>query len=255
MNKYRIGLVLSGGGARGMAHAGVLRALDELGICPDIISATSAGAIVGALYCDGMKPEAMAGILEIQRMKMLREISFDFKGLIKPDLFRNILLNNMSARSFEELKIPLVINVTDFKHASTVYFSTGELIEPIVASCTLPLVFSPLVINGQTLVDGGLLNNLPVEPLMGVCDKIIGVHVNPVGIKEKSIPVTRVLERCFHMAISNTIAAKAHLCDVFIEPPELSGYGVFETEKSGEMMEIGYRNAIAHAKRIQSALQ
>lgn len=250
MKKFRTGLVLSGGGARGMAHAGVLRALDEIGIKPDIISATSAGAIVGALYSGGMKPEAITGVLKGVRLFDLTGISFDFKGIMKPNLFRQILNRHLNAKRFEDLEIPMIVNATDINNARTVYFSSGDLVQPLVASCALPVVFSPLNIGGHSYVDGGLLNNFPVEPLEGICDRIIGVHVNPISVREKPVPVTRVLERCFHMAISSTIKPKEAFCDIFIEPPQLSEYGVFEIEKASEIAFIGYTAAMAKSKEI-----
>jgi len=236
----KIGLVMSGGGARGMAHAGVLKALDEIGIKIDMISGTSSGAVIGALYADGLTPVEIFKIGDIKNLIGWKGISFGLKGLLKTDPIKFLLIKNLKSKTFEELRIPLTVCTTDFRNATSVYFSSGDLVPPIVASCSVPLMFSPVIINGRPMVDGGLLDNLPVEPLIGQFDRVIGVHVNPVQPVEKPIPVTRILERCFHMAIANNIRHKISQFNVFIEPPELAKYAVFDKTHADEIFRIGY---------------
>ncbi|MBL7913818.1 MAG: patatin-like phospholipase family protein [Bacteroidia bacterium] len=242
--KVKTGLVLSGGGARGIAHAGVLQALDELGIKPDRISGTSSGAIIGALYASGMPPKKMLEIMNKSRIFEMKGISFDFKGLLKSDVFRKLLRNNLSVNTFEELSIPLSVCATDFTNAKSVVFESGDLIEPVTASCTIPMVFSPVVIDHKTMVDGGLLNNLPIEPLLHKCETIIGVHVNPIRPYKSGSGFSGILERCFHMSVSNIVKIKAAKCDFFLEPEALAKYSVFDTKHARAIYEIGYEAAM-----------
>jgi NTE family protein len=250
----KIGLVMSGGGARGMAHAGVLKALDEIGVKIDMISGTSSGAVIGALYADGLTPDEIFRIGEIKNLIGWKGISFDLKGFLKTDPIKFLLKKNLKSKTFEELRIPLTVCTTDFRKAISVYFNSGDLILPIVASCSVPLMFSPVIINGRPMVDGGLLDNLPLEPLLGKFDRVIGVHVNPVQPVEKPIPVTRILERCFHMAISNNIRHKIGQFDVFIEPPELAKYAVFDKIHGDEIFKIGYTAVMGKKEEIIKSL-
>lgn len=242
--KVKTGLVLSGGGARGIAHAGVLQALDDLSIKPDRISGTSSGAIIGAMYAGGVAPKQMLEILKKSKIFEFKGLSFDFKGLLKADVFRNLLKKHLHASTFEDLSIPLSVCVTDFTNAKSVIFEKGPIVECVAASCTIPMIFSPVVIDHKTMVDGGLLNNFPVEPLLGKCEKIIGVHVNPLGVYKPGAGFTGILERCFHLSVANTIKHKADYCNLFIEPEELSKFGVFDTKAAHAIFDIGYRAAM-----------
>ncbi len=250
MNK--IGLVLSGGGIRGIAHLGLLKAMDEIGIKPSAISGVSAGAIVGALYASGISPDE---ILEIGK----RQINFGFSnllwrrgGLFSREFIHKILVEYLPQNSFESLNIPLIVNATDFTNVESVYFSEGELIPCIEASASVPILFSPANFEERMLVDGGLLNNFPVEPLIGMCDKIIGSHVNK--LKEhnqagRGLSRMATLERCYHISISASVYSKAHYCDLFIEP-NLNSYGMLDTKKADIIFKKGYETTMEVQDKI-----
>lgn len=173
MKKKSIGLVLSGGGARGLAHAGALKAFDELGIPVSIISGTSSGAMVGVLYAAGVKPDQMVDIMKKTKLFNIGGLSFNMKGLLKTSSFKKIIVDNLKVKNFEELSIPVSVCLTDFTNALTVHVDKGPLFDPLIASCSIPLIFTPTIMNGSVMVDGGLLNNFPVEPLIGNCDSAI----------------------------------------------------------------------------------
>jgi NTE family protein len=244
MNNKKIGLVLSGGGARGLAHAGVLKALDELEIPISSLSGTSSGAMVAVLYAAGISPEEMISIVKKSKLFKIGELSFDMKGLLKTRAFKKIVQDNIKVKTFEELNLPVTVCSTDFTNAQTTFFNSGTLLEPLVASCAIPLIFSPVILNGNVMVDGGLLNNLPVEPLIGKCRHIIGVHANPLGTF-KGTRFKGMLERCFQMAIMNNTKTKSVACDLFLEPKELSKYSVFDTDHAREIFNIGYQAAMS----------
>lgn len=249
MNKNRIGLVLSGGGARGLAHAGVLKALDELHLPVSCISGTSSGAMVGVLYAAGIKPDAMVAIMNKSKLFNIGGLSFDMKGLLKTTPFKKIIQNNLKIKTFEELRIPVTVCLTDFTSAETVFVSSGPLLEPMVASCSIPLIFSPVHMNGKVMVDGGLLNNFPVEPLSGNCDRILGIHVNPMGTY-KGARLKGVLERCFQMAIMSATKTKSGTCDFYLEPQALNKYSVFDTKHARDIFNIGYKSAMEKKDEI-----
>ena len=250
--KNKIGLVLSGGGIRGIAHLGLLKALDEIGVKPSAISGVSAGAIVGAMYASGISP---AEILEIGKS----QINFGFSnlllrkgGLFSREFIHKILVENLPNNSFESLQIPLIVNATDFTSVESVYFSKGELIPCLEASASVPILFRPANYEGKMLVDGGLLNNFPVEPLIGICDRLIGSHVNKLKEHDqagKGLSRIATLERCYHISISNSVYSKSHYCDLFIEP-DLNGFGMLDTKHADIIFNRGYEATLEVKEQI-----
>ena len=167
--KYKTGLVLSGGGTRGFAHLGALKALHENNIEPDIIAGVSAGSIVGAFYADGKDADLALKALTSKKLLGLLELMVPKNGLLKMSGFVKSLNQTLTAKTFEELKIPLRIYAVNINTAEFARFDSGELIPAIVASSSIPVVFPPVYIRGQYYLDGGLINNFPVEELHGLC--------------------------------------------------------------------------------------
>ncbi len=241
--KYKTGLVLSGGGARGFAHLGLIQALNDAGIFPDIISGTSAGALVGVLYADGYSPKEILSLmnhgsrLDFMRPAMPRE------GLLQISGIQKILKTHLRAKTFEELKIPVFVTATDINNGKPVYFSEGEILDPVIASASIPVLFQPVKINDISYVDGGVLDNLPVHPIENDCRVLIGSFVNPVGYVEKISGLINIAERTFMLSMSKEIIEKAKKFDLFVAPPELGNYKILDPEKAGELYEIGYKAA------------
>lgn len=236
----KIGLVLSGGGARGVAHIGVLKALEEMGVKFDMVSGTSAGAIVGALYAYGYKPDEIFTLIKtLSIFKSLRP-AWTWSGLLRMDGLQELLLKNMPENKFEKLKLPLTVAATEIRKGRIEYFDKGELVPAILSSCSIPAVFNPMSFNGGLYVDGGLFDNLPVRAIRDKCDKIIGLHCNQISQDFDPNSMRTVIERSLLMAINaNTIVSKG-LCDVFIEPPNLSRFGSFDIGKAQEIFDIAY---------------
>jgi NTE family protein len=243
MKKYKTGLVLSGGAARGLAHAGVLQALDEEGLQPEIISGVSAGSIVGALYADGFHPEQILEIFLEKSMLSYVKPALPRQGLLRMSGLEEVLLDNLRARRIEDLKIPLRITTTDIHSGKALVFSKGELIPIIIASSSIPVMFVPSVIDGITLVDGGVVDNLPIDPIRNHCDFIIGVHVNPIGVIPTVEGMIDMAERTFNLSVAAQIEKKIADFDIFIEPHELKNYGLTDVKKAREIYKIGYKEA------------
>jgi NTE family protein len=247
---YNTGLVLSGGGARGFAHLGVIQALNEAGIFPDVISGTSAGALIGVLYADGYTPNEILHLLnggsrlDFMRPAMPRE------GLLQINAILKILKSSLRAKEFKELKIPLFVTATDLNNGKAVYFSEGDLFCPVIASASIPVLFQPVKINDISYVDGGVLDNLPVRPIENKCRTLIGSFVNPVGYMEKVNGLINIAERTFMLSISKEIFEKAKKFNLFIAPPELRNFKILDPEKSNELFEIGYKATNEKLKTI-----
>ena len=239
----KLGLALSGGGARGVAHLGAIQALLDRGIKPQIISGVSSGAVVGALYAGGMQPREILELLVKTRIFRYIRPSWSRVGFFNMERLVAIYKLYLPVKTFEELKLSLIISAVDLKEGKSVYFSQGELINPILASTCVPVIFAPLEYNDGILVDGGILNNLPVEPLIAHCDFIIGVHVNPPHKDFKVKSFKNMLERTFHLAVQNNVRERIKYCDLFIEPPQLKNYGLFEISKAEEIYKVGFEHA------------
>lgn len=241
--KYDIGLVLSGGGTRGFAHLGVIKALEEAGIKPDIISGVSAGSIAGAFYADGNDPESTLEILAKHKLLDYLEFSIPQKGLVRMTGFEKTLKEHLHAKTFEELKTPLIVFATDMNNATYVRFDSGDLVIAIKASSSIPIIFPPVKIDGHFFLDGGVINNFPVEALRDHCKTIIGVNVNPIGEVKSMGNLKFIAERTFHITLRNQAASKEDQCDLYIEPTDLEKYGLLDVSKAREIFNIGYEAA------------
>jgi NTE family protein len=242
--KYRTGLVLSGGAARGIAHLGVLEALSEKKINVDIISGVSAGSIAGALYLDGYHPREILELFVNQKIYKLIHISVPRSGFFKINGLKKILEANLKAKNIEDLEKPLIIAVTNYFKAKIEYFTEGPLVDVVLASSSIPVLFEAQKINKVPYIDGGIMDNLPVDPLLNQCKKIIGVHVNPVGEINTSVNPWQVAERSFHMAVASEIRRKREQMDVFIEPTELAKFGMMDLRKAEKIYKVGYEAGI-----------
>ncbi len=199
------GLALGGGGVRGLAHALVLEALDEMGCRPAIIAGTSIGAIIGAIYASGVtgrtireniqkniisRPDTWHEIFEKRSdlLKVVRTVAFERGpgGALKPDQFLNLLLSSVHKRTFEELHIPLLVIASDYWRGEEVVLESGELLPALKASMAIPGVFAPVTIGDRVLLDGGLVDIVPYERILGRCDVSIAVNVGGTRTPGKS---------------------------------------------------------------------
>ena len=245
LRKYNIGYALSGGGARGFAHLGALKALEERNLKPDVIAGTSAGALAGVLYADGYTPDEILEMFKDTKFKQFVELTFPTSGLFRPTGLHKFLKKNLRAKTFEQLQIPFTAVTTDWEKATTVNFSEGDkLVESVVASCCVPLIFSPINIDGQDYVDGGIFKNLPASTIREQCNVLFGVNVTMIMPPEDKQNLKYFAERTFTMmAISNTLADK-RLCDVLIEAEGLEKYWMFDLSHIDKIYEAGYKSTV-----------
>ncbi len=244
MKKYTYGITLSGGGARGLAHIGVLAALESNGIVPEIISGSSMGAIIGVFYAAGFKP---AEILEIakknEKFYKIFNWSIPKRGMLNLDYIRTMLEENIPTDNFESLKKEFYVCVSNITKGEEEIISSGPLFQAVIASASIPIIFTPQVINGNTYVDGGLLNDLPVEPLMGHCEHLIASHVNYTGTEMELNNIKDIAERVYRLAVFQKVKINFKKCDYIIDPPELKTHGIFEFKHIDTLFDIGYKAA------------
>ena len=234
------GLSFSGGGARGIAHLGVAKALRENGHKIDVISGTSAGAIVGAFMAAGNTEQKALEVIDRTSLLSIFRLAFNWQGLLNMNNLEAILRKHLPS-TFEELEIPLVVAATDIEAGKIRYFDSGDLIKPILASSCVPIIFSPVVIDQHKYVDGGLLNNLPSEAIRDKVDTLIGISCNPNTYKSDLSNVRSLAERSSLLAIHGNTKQSKSICDIIIEPEDLSRFSGFDLSKASEIFEVGYR--------------
>ncbi|MBE0639630.1 MAG: patatin-like phospholipase family protein [Bacteroidales bacterium] len=250
MKKYKIGIALGGGGARGFAHLGVLKALEEKGIQPDIISGVSAGALVGVFIASGMKPDDIFTMMKENKFNDYAQVIVPKNGLLSLDRTRELLKKHLSVDDFADLKIPLYVATTNLFEGKIEYFNKGDLTTIIQASMSIPVLFSPVKIGQSLYADGGIMDNLPVEPLIGKCRKIIAVNISPLQTILKIQNLIDAATRAFQLSVNATTKGIDGKCDILIEPEKLSKFELLNTSHVDEMFEIGYE----YCKNLKIAL-
>jgi NTE family protein len=236
---WKINLVLSGGGARGIAHLGVIKALQESGFTIDAISGVSSGAIVGAFIAKGVSPDEILDIALSTKGFNLKRPPFSL-GLFKKKNMLEVLNKHFANMTFNDLKIPLYISATNINTCNTDFFNSGELVMPLVASSAIPLLFSPVHLNGYQYMDGGLVNNLPVEPFLDSALPRVGVSVNYLNGGEELSSTLSVITRAIQISISKSIEQRKKFLDLVIEPQKLCEYAFYDFSKPKEIFDAGY---------------
>ena len=244
-SKSRIGLVLSGGGVRGMAHIGAIQALEEQGIFPDVVSGSSAGAVVGALYCHGYSPVEIKRFFAETPLFHISRFAFGKPGFIDTDKFFKDFLKYFRLDDFSSLKKKLYVTAVDMLRGEKHIFSEGQLIRPLLASSAFPGLFSPVCIDEVLYADGGILDNFPTDPLEKEVDYLVGSYVSPLDtIQAESLKYSvNVLERAIRINYSKRSMRKFKACDVVIRPSGLVEFGLLDVNKMEDIYHIGYEAA------------
>ncbi|WP_372769083.1 patatin-like phospholipase family protein [Lutibacter sp.] len=241
----KIGLVLSGGGVRAIAHIGLIKVLLENNIIPTQISGTSAGALIAALYAAGYSPEEMLSFFEETPILKFSLFALNKTGIIDSEKYIALFEKFFPLNSFEELNYPITITATNLISGNLEYFNKGELIKPLLASSALPPIFSPIEIKGDLFSDGGILNNFPIEPLTETCTKIIGSFVNSITRIEKTEinSSLKLLYRAYHIGLDSNYLTKFTNCDYVFLPNEVRNISVLDTKSIQHAYQLGYENA------------
>ncbi|MDD3280479.1 MAG: patatin-like phospholipase family protein, partial [Bacteroidales bacterium] len=141
--------------------------------------------------------------------------------------------------------IPLIISASNITNGEVVYFKSGQLLDKIIASASIPILFNPILIDGEYFVDGGLFDNFPVEQIREDCQYVIGFHLHPFKRQDKIKSLKQNIERTFTLVYESHGWKKAKLCDIYIEPKELNDYSIFDVRKGNAMFKLGYEKSLA----------
>ncbi|GHT81890.1 phospholipase [Bacteroidia bacterium] len=235
-------MALAGGGARGFAHIGVIRALEESGITVDCLSGASIGAVVGAFYAAGNTPDQMLQIAKNISPRRLKAVSSLHFRRVALDYVEELLEQHVVVNTFEELKIPLYVNATNFQTSECVYFSSGALFRAVKASAAIPIRYAGQIIDSVMYVDGGLTNNLPAQPLRARCKVVIGVSINPVDTYPVAkMSIKQKIMQAAGIVLSETEVRSIALCDYHITIPGLGRYGLEDYQYAQEIHDLGYQ--------------
>lgn len=238
---YKLGVALSGGGARGFAHAGALMAIEEAGLKPDVIAGVSAGAAIAVLYAAGLSPLSMAQLFSKSGFRDFAELSFGNAGIFRIDRFRQFILRALGGKHLlEELNIPVFLGATDLDNGRPAVFHTGEIGDRVIASCSIPIIFRPVNIDGVNYVDGGVLRNHPAWIIRDKCECLIGVNVSPLNKIGEYSSIIDVAMRTYNLMAKANQHTDMELCDISVSTPELASYKVFNLKHIGKVFMSGY---------------
>ena len=243
--QLQLGLVLSGGGVRGMAHIGLIRALEERDFSIEAVSGSSIGAVIGALYCNGHTVEEILNFFHNTPLFKYNYVTWNKPGLVDTDRYFPAFASGIGAEHFEELQKPLYVMTTNLERGESRSFSSGELIKPVLASAALPPYFSPVKIDGEMYADGGIMNNFPTEPLDGRVNLIFGSNVSMVRdvIRKEIHSSMQLVQRSTDLMMYAMNKPKIEACDLLFQPYELESIGILEKKKIDLAFKIGYEHA------------
>jgi NTE family protein len=251
-----IGLALGGGFARGLAHIGVLKVLEQERIPVNFIAGTSVGALIGAVYASGVSPKEMEEIAALIRFRDFARWTVSRLGFASNDRMTGMLQRCLKVKTFEELRVPLAVIATDFVSGEPVIFRSGEVIGPVRASCAYPGIFLPVALNGRTLVDGMLAYSVPTTPLreMGA-ERVLAVYLK-ANWASSAPPrsVFDVIGQCFSIAQTKMCSFWQADADVVLEP-EVEGFAYDAFDRAPALIRAGEEAARGALPRIRQWLK
>ncbi|MGB3592328.1 MAG: patatin-like phospholipase family protein [Nonlabens sp.] len=241
------GMVLSGGGHRGAAHLGILKALGERNIAIDVYSGSSAGSLVGALMAAGHSIDDALNLFKRSRLFSITNFARNKAGFVNSDVFHKLLIEYFPANSFEALEKPLFVTASNLITAKTKVFKSGELIPALLASSAVPGVFTPVEVGGKLYTDGGILDNFPIKPLRNKDLNIYGSYVCPLKDMQ-AVDFKRsfdVMNRALHLKMHSLSLNKFKECRSIFMPMDLTSYHLFQSGQIDKIFEIGYNEAVS----------
>jgi len=252
-----IGLALGGGFARGIAHIGVLKVLEEENIPVSLVAGTSVGALIGAAYCSGVTIPELEQMARRVRFKHFARWTLSRYGFASNERMIKFLSSILKVKTFEELRIPLAVTATDFSTGAGVVFHSGPLVDPVRASCAYPGMFLPVKIRGRLLVDGMLAYAVPTVPLreMGA-QRVLAVHLRGTWTNGDTGPrhLFDVIGQCFAVAQEMNCEVWKAAADLVIDP-DVNGYKYDDFERSAELVRSGETAMRAALPEIRKWMQ
>lgn len=237
---YERGMVLSGGAYRGVGQVGALQAFEERGLRPDILCGTSSGGINAVLYASGYSPSELYEIWLKEPLGKALHMHLPGFGLLKHSRIEELVKPYLRHQRLEELPIPVYLTSTCLNDGKQKVFRDGPLALLVAATSAVPVVFEPVEVDGRQYVDGGLVSNLPAEPLRELCEHLTGITVNPIPDKQPLDGIKEIMYRTIWIGIESTVEKTSQLCDWLIEPPEMGERGLIERDALEFYYQTGY---------------
>ena len=236
-----VALALGGGAVLGAAHIGVLKALDAHGIKVNRISGTSIGAMIAALYAFGKTPrEIEQSVIELEWLDVT-SFTLSRYGILSNDELGSQVSNLLGNVDISEARIPLYLIATDLTHGTKIVLNKGDVSRAVMASTCIPGIFVPVEIDGELLVDGGLVENVPVSPLREAGAKfVIGVNLSAGRHYQRPQDIVDVFANAIDIAIDNVTRSQTSEADLIIAP-RLSSYSRRDMSRIPELIDEGYR--------------
>ena len=234
-----IGVALGGGFARGIAHIGVLKVLEQEGIPVHVVAGTSVGALIGASYCSGLSIAEMRKVANNTRFTSFARWTLSRHGFASSDRMVSFLARILKVKTFEELHIPLAVAATDFNTGRGVVFHSGDIIDPVRASCAYPGMFLPVSIGGRYLVDGMLSHPVPARPLreMGA-ERVLAVHLKGLSANGAPRHLFEVIGQSFAIAQQAMSSLWKQAADVVVEP-DVGEFAYDDFKRADDLIHLG----------------
>ena len=247
----KVGLALGGGGAKGVAHIGVLKALEDAKVRPDFIAGTSVGAMVAAMYAFNVSIDTITNIARDLTLSQITTFKLNKTGFFTADPLKEILAEYLGEANIEDASIPLAIVATDLKKGEEVIFTHGPLADAVCASASIPGVYIPMKMGERTLVDGGIVQSVPVGAVKDMgAGVIIASQLGGVGVYEEPKNVLDVMRNAFDIALSRRTREEVKEADLVIAM-DLRDFSIADnTERYDELFTIGYDTATKELNKM-----
>lgn len=253
--KITFGLGLGGGAVRGAAHLGILKALEDQGLRPDYLSGTSIGALIGGLYAFGVGPEAIRDLAAEKRWFDLSGFTLPKFGLLSNEEIRRFVEKQLGPVNIEDSQIPLAIMTTDLVTGEKVVLKEGSLSKAVMASTCIPGLFTPVPYGDRMLVDGVLVENVPITPLKAMgADIVVGVNLDGDSKGQPLEGITDVLLTAFEIAINSSMEIYLQEADLVVRVP-LSHYSRTDFSQIWELYAEGYRSGMLTIKDLRNEMK
>ncbi len=252
--KRRLGLALSGGATRGFAHIGVLQAFEENGIKPDFLSGTSIGAFAAALYAFGIPLPEIRSVAQGMTPVSVSKLKLSRYALFSNEELARLIQSKIGKARIEDAAIPLAVIAVDIGSGRKIVLCRGEVAPAVMASNAVPGIYRPVVIDGRMLVDGGIMEDVPISPLrpMGA-DTIVAVNLSADRRYRPPEDIIDVLLNAFDLAIDEDTKEQVKAADILIEP-QLADFRRMDVRQIDALIAEGHRAAAASIEKIKAEL-
>jgi NTE family protein len=249
------GVALGGGFARGLAHIGVLKVLEQENLKPDFVAGTSVGSILGAAYCSGLSAAELEDLAGSLRFRDFVRFTFSRYGFCSADRMDTLLKRLLKCQTFEGMQIPLAVAATNIRSGDAVVFRSGQLYAAVRASCAYPGMFPPVEIDGELYVDGMLGHAVPTTPLRTLgAECVLGVYLNSKWIRTRDPRhMFDVITQCFNIAQTRMSGSWRRDANVVIEP-DVSDFAYDCFDRAPELVRFGEEAMRAALPEVKRAL-